>query len=59
MVFIMAYVVGANFLAVYGQTIDTVMHLYCIDEELHKNKGMRGAHFAPAALKDFIARNVD
>ncbi len=54
----MAYTVGANFMTVYALAANTIMHCYCVDEELHKDKGLQQAAFAPEALKDFVNNHI-
>jgi len=47
------YMIGKVFMLVYGVAADTVIHCYCIDEELNfRNK------FAPEILKEFIENHA-
>jgi len=49
---IISYVIGSNFMSVYGMSADTIIHCYCMDDELHESQG--GAQHAPELLRDFI-----
>ena len=54
---LIAYLVGAFFMSVYGMAADTILQSFCIDEEAHKtHKGMN-AQYCPESLRDFIAKN--
>jgi len=37
--------------------IESILHLYCIDEEIGRTKG-KEAEMCPAALKEFLGEQV-
>jgi len=50
--FFISYVVGHNFMSIYGMSADTIIHCFCMDEEIHEKEG--GAQHAPELLRSFI-----
>jgi len=49
---LISYVVGHNFMSIYGMSADTIIHCYCMDDEIHEKEG--GAQHAPQLLQEFI-----
>jgi len=49
---LLSYVVGASFMSVYGTSADTIIHCYCMDDEMHEDKGE--PQHAPPLLRDFM-----
>jgi len=45
---LISYVVGHNFMSIYGMSADTIVHCYCMDDEIHEKDG--GAQHAPPLL---------
>jgi hypothetical protein len=46
--------IGHMFMSVYGVSADTIIHVYCMDEEMHEY----GARHAPPLLKEFVDKHV-
>jgi len=49
---LIGYVIGSVFMMVYGVAADTIVHCYCIDEELNFNN-----KYAPAILREFVEQH--
>jgi len=54
--FFISYVIGHNFMSIYGMAADTIIHCYCIDDESHEKDG---AQHAPELLRQFIQSHKD
>ena len=46
---LISYIIGSNFMSVYGTSADTIIHCYCLDDDVNK-----GAQHAPEELKEFL-----
>ena len=51
---ILGFVIGSFFMSVYGISADTILVIFCIDEEIHKNHLGTNNINAPPALQEFI-----
>jgi len=49
---LISYVIGHNFMSIYGMSADTIVHCYCMDDEIHEKSG--GPQHAPPLLRKFI-----
>jgi len=52
---IISYVVGHNMMSIYGMSADTIIHCYCMDDEIHEKAG--GPQHAPPLLREFITNH--
>jgi len=52
---IISYVVGNNMMSIYGMSADTIIHCYCMDDEIHEKAG--GPQHAPKILREFISNH--
>eukprot|EP01017_Pseudomicrothorax_dubius_P044490 TRINITY_DN7522_c0_g1_i6.p1 TRINITY_DN7522_c0_g1~~TRINITY_DN7522_c0_g1_i6.p1 ORF type:complete len:260 (+),score=54.76 TRINITY_DN7522_c0_g1_i6:961-1740(+) len=48
------YVIGAIFMTVWATANEAIMHCFCVDEEIHKDKG--GPKHCPERLANFVKR---
>ena len=55
---IIAYLIAALFMIVYGMATDTILHCFIADEELNSSDG-RGAYHAPEPLREFMGIEKD
>jgi len=53
LIFLLSWIVGSSFMSVYGITADTILHCYCMDEEMNSD-----AVNAKKSLKDFMKVHV-
>jgi len=49
---VLSFVIGHNFMSIYGMAADTIIHCYCMDEEIHERTG--GAQHVPPLLRSFL-----
>jgi len=52
--FVLSLMIGHIFMSVYGVSADTIIHCYCMDEEIHD----RQPNYAPEALKGFLEQGM-
>jgi len=50
---LVSYVVGHNFMSIYGMSADTIIHCYCMDDETNDGSPQH----APPLLQDFIIQH--
>eukprot|EP00331_Platyophrya_macrostoma_P016363 CAMPEP_0176463556 /NCGR_PEP_ID=MMETSP0127-20121128/35961_1 /TAXON_ID=938130 /ORGANISM="Platyophrya macrostoma, Strain WH" /LENGTH=134 /DNA_ID=CAMNT_0017855743 /DNA_START=1014 /DNA_END=1418 /DNA_ORIENTATION=- len=50
-----AYIIGSNFMSIYGTAADTIIHVFCMDEESHNHC----AKHAPELLREFIHEHAN
>lgn len=50
-----AYIIGSNFMSVYGTAADTIIHVFCMDEEAHNHC----AKHAPELLVEFMHEHTN
>ena len=53
---ITSYYMGSMFVSVYGASADTILHCYCIDEELN-HEILEQAKFVPSTMQQFLEEN--
>ncbi|KAM3141469.1 hypothetical protein pb186bvf_006333 [Paramecium bursaria] len=54
-----SFIIASLFTSVYGVSIEGILHLFCIDEEIQRVKDPhQGAKMCPAALRQFISEQV-
>jgi len=53
--FLISYVIGHNMMSIYGMSADTIVHCYCMDDEIHEKAG--GPQHAPEILRHFITNH--
>jgi hypothetical protein len=53
--FVVSYVIGSNFMSIYGMSADTIIHCFCIDSEAHDG----GPQHAPPLLNEFVETHKD
>lgn len=51
--FFIGLVVSNVFMSIYSVAADTIIHCYCMDEEMHD-----GVKYAPPLLNDFITKRT-
>jgi solute carrier family 44 protein 1 (choline transporter-like protein)/choline transporter-like protein 2/4/5 len=51
---LLSFVIASNFMNIYGISSDTIIHCFCMDEEMHDDE----ARHAPKLLREFVHHHL-